>query len=98
MDRPSPTRGAASTWSQWWRRPSAQVATSTATDAGRFPVTTALATATCALAPAYTVRWHLGPVPTTILETAIVITIAAFVVESTRDRISPTWRTRVTIP
>jgi O-antigen ligase len=65
---------------------------------GRYPATTVLAIATCALAPAYTVRWHLGPVPTTILENAILITVAAFVFESIRDGIRPAWRTRVTMP
>src|SRR3984893_13831748 len=97
MDRPSPSRGTTSTWSRWWRRPSAEGATSAATE-GHFPVTTAFAIATCALAPAYTIRWHLGPVPSTILETAIVLTVGVFVVESFRDGISPIWRTRVTIP
>ena len=36
--------------------------------------------------------------PTTLLENAILITVAAFVFESIRDGIHPTWRTRVTIP
>src|SRR3984893_7789300 len=97
MDRPSPSRGTTSTWSLWWRRPSAEGATSAAIE-GRYPVTTAFAIAPCALAPAYTIRWHLGPVPSTILETAIVLTVAVFVFESFRDGISPIWRTRVTIP
>ena len=65
---------------------------------GRYRITLALAVATCALVPTYTVRWHLGPLPTTILEDAILLTIAAFVIESVKDRIRPVWRTGVTIP
>jgi len=37
-------------------------------------------------------------VPTTVLENALLLTIAAFVVESARDRTLPIWRTPVTIP
>jgi O-antigen ligase len=66
--------------------------------ASQFAVTTALAIATCALAPAYTLRWHLGPLPTTVLENAILLTMAAFLFESVRGRIRPIWRTRVTVP
>jgi O-antigen ligase len=66
--------------------------------AGRYRITTACAVATCALAPAYTVRWHLGPLPTTILEDAILLTVAAFVIESLRDGTWPAWRTGVALP
>jgi putative inorganic carbon (HCO3(-)) transporter len=65
---------------------------------GRFRVTTAFAVATCALVPAYTVRWHLGPLPTTLLEVAILLTVGAFVAESLRDRAKPAWRTDVMLP
>jgi O-antigen ligase len=41
-----------------------------------------LAAATCALAPAYTIRWHVGFYPTTLLEVAILVTIGAFILES----------------
>jgi O-antigen ligase len=100
MDRPSPARDTASTPSQRWKPPFAQSTTGSAAAAtsGRFEVTTALAIVTCALAPAYTLRWHAGPVPTTVLENAIVITIAAFLFESIREGVRPVWRTRVTIP
>ena len=63
-----------------------------------YGITTLLAVVTCALTPAYTIRWHAGPLPTTILENAVVLTFAAFVVESIRDRVHPVWRTRVTLP
>ena len=35
---------------------------------------------TVAALPLYTVRWHYGPVPTTLLETLIVVTVALYVV------------------
>jgi hypothetical protein len=98
MDRPSTARSTGSASTQWWRRPPARGATGAASATGRYPATIGFAIATCALAPAYTLRWHLGPLPTTILENAIVITVAAFVFESIRDGVRPTWRTRVTIP
>jgi putative inorganic carbon (hco3(-)) transporter len=64
----------------------------------RFRFSGACAVITCALAPAYTIRWHLGPLPTTLLEDAILITAAAFAYESWRDRVWPVWRTPVIIP
>ena len=77
-------------------------------DAG-YPVTMGLAILTCALAPAYIVRWHVGPLPTTLLENALLLTVAAFLVESWRAgtwppwrgwpaSVWPVWRTSLTIP
>ena len=66
--------------------------------AGRYGTTALLAVVTCALTPAYTIRWHIGPIPTTILENAIILTFAAFVFESIRDGVRPIWQTRVTLP
>jgi putative inorganic carbon (HCO3(-)) transporter len=66
--------------------------------AGGFRVTNACAIATCALTPAYTIRWHLGPFPTTVLENAIFITIAAFIVESLMQKSVPRWRSAVLVP
>ena len=63
-----------------------------------FRVSTALAVLTCALAPAYVIRWHLGPLPTTVLEDAILLTIAAFAVEAYRARQRLEWRSPFTIP
>src|ERR1700738_2281342 len=66
-------------------------------DAGD-PVTMGLAVLTCALAPAYIVRWHVGPLPTTLLENALLLTVAAFLVELWRGGTWPPWRTSLTIP
>jgi O-antigen ligase len=64
----------------------------------QYPITTALAIATCALAPAYVVRLHAGPIPSTVLEVAILLTIAAFAVETYRGRHPIEWRSPFTIP
>ena len=65
---------------------------------GDYPVTLSLATVTAALAPAYVVRWHVGFYPTTLLEAAILATVAAFAVESVRARTFPNWRSPLTLP
>jgi O-antigen ligase len=57
-----------------------------------------LAALTCAILPWYTVRWHYGPLPTTLLETAILVTIAVFVIQSLRYRLAPEWRTAFALP
>lgn len=64
----------------------------------RYPVTFALAVLTCALTPAYTLRWHIGPYPTTALENAIVLTVAAFAIESWRQGTVPNFRSFLTLP
>jgi len=48
--------------------------------------------------PWYTVRWHYGPLPTTLLETGILLTVVLFVVESWRHQLMPAWRTSFTLP
>ena len=48
--------------------------------------------------PWYTVRWHYGPLPTTLLETGILITVAVFVLESWRSQLIPVWQTAFTLP
>jgi O-antigen ligase len=53
---------------------------------------------TCAVLPWYTVRWHYGPLPTTLLETAILLTIAVFAIESWQKRLRVEWRTAFTLP
>ena len=65
---------------------------------GQYRVSLALACVTCAAAPAYTVRWHLGPLPTTLLENLILLTVAAFLVETVVQRGSIEWRTPFTVP
>jgi O-antigen ligase len=64
----------------------------------RYPFTLVCAALTCALMPWYTVRWHYGPLPTTLLETGILVTIAIFAIESWRQRIMPVWRSPFTLP
>ncbi|TMC54735.1 MAG: hypothetical protein E6J20_02025 [Chloroflexi bacterium] len=61
-------------------------------------VTTALAALTCALAPAYVVRWHVGPLPSTALEAAIVLTVVSYAVETWRSHAPFQWRSPFTIP
>lgn len=57
-----------------------------------------MAAITCALAPAYTVRWHLGGLPTTLLESFILLTLLAFAVETLRQNSRIAWRTPFTVP
>jgi O-antigen ligase len=63
-----------------------------------YPITTWLAVVTCALAPAYVIRWHIGPLPSTVLEAAILLTVAAFAIETYRARLRFEWRSPFTIP
>ena len=53
---------------------------------------------TCALTPAYTVRWRIGFYPTTLLEISLVVTVAVFLVETLRSREPVQWRTPFTWP
>lgn len=50
------------------------------------------------MAPAYVLRWHYGPIPTTLLETAILATVLAFAVETWRGHDALVWRTAFTVP
>jgi putative inorganic carbon (HCO3(-)) transporter len=63
-----------------------------------FPVSAVLAVVTCAIVPAYVVRWHLGPLPTTLLENGIMLTVAAFLIETWRARSRVRWRNAATWP
>ena len=65
---------------------------------GNYPLTIALVGLTCALMPAYTLRWHVGFYPTTVLEDAIFLTVASFALESWRLRVVPTLRSPFTLP
>src|SRR6266851_3891378 len=60
----------------WWRRQLNAAFRMTSVASGRFPISYGFAVATCALVPAYTIRWHIGPLPTTLLEGAILFLIA----------------------
>jgi putative inorganic carbon (HCO3(-)) transporter len=66
--------------------------------AGPFPITTTMAVLTCALAPAYVIRWHIGPLPTTLLEASILATIVFFAIEAFRGKQPLEWRSPFTIP
>jgi O-antigen ligase len=57
-----------------------------------------MAALTCASAPAYVIRWHIGPLPTTLLELATLITVAVFAVEAFRSKYRIQWRSPFTIP
>jgi O-antigen ligase len=61
-------------------------------------LSTALASLTAALAPAYVIRWHLGFYPTTLLEVAILATITVFAMESWRAGSIPEWRSPLVLP
>lgn len=63
-----------------------------------YPWTLACATVTCALGPAYTIRWHIAFYPTTLLELAILLTIAVFAVETLLGPRRLEWRTALTYP
>ncbi len=63
-----------------------------------YPWAFACAAVTCALAPAYNIRWHVGFYPTTLLELAILLTAAVFVAESVAARSRVDWRTPFTAP
>jgi len=51
-----------------------------------------------AVMPLYVVRWHLGPIPTTLLENAILVTIALYVIAVVVDRAPLPSRTALDIP
>jgi len=67
-------------------------------DLAPYPITLALAILTCALTPAYVLRWHVAFYPSTVLEVAIVVTVAAFAFESWRLRAMPVYKTPFTLP
>lgn len=66
--------------------------------ASPYRTTLALVVLTCCLAPAYVIRWRVGPLPTTLLETAVLVTLAVFALETLRSGVLPSWRTPLTIP
>ena len=53
---------------------------------------------TVACLPLYTIRWHYGPLPTTLLETLILITVALYVVGRFREGMRSPIRTPYDIP
>jgi putative inorganic carbon (hco3(-)) transporter len=67
-------------------------------DPGPYRLTVLLAALTCALTPAYILRWHIGFYPSTVLEVAVVLTVAAFAFESWRLGSMPSLRSPFTLP
>src|SRR5437870_13919983 len=66
--------------------------------ARRYGYSLLAATVAGALAPAYVIRWHVGPLPTTLLEVAILAAIAVFAIDTLRLRVSIEWRGPLTAP
>lgn len=64
----------------------------------RYRYSLLAATLAGALAPAYVIRWHVGPLPTTLLEVAILACVAVFAVETLQLRVSVEWRGPLTAP
>lgn len=64
----------------------------------RYRYSLIMAAVTGALAPAYVIRWHIGPLPTTLLEVAILLTVAVFALETWRQREPIEWRGPLTLP
>lgn len=54
--------------------------------------------ATVGAMPLYVVRWHYGPLPTTLLETLIIVTVALYVIARWRDGMRRPLRTWLEIP
>lgn len=63
-----------------------------------YRLTTLACALTCALAPAYVVRWHIAFYPTTLLEVAIVLSVILFAVEWWRTDRAFTWRSPFVLP
>jgi O-antigen ligase len=66
--------------------------------ASRYRYSLLAATLAGALAPAYVIRWHVGPLPTTLLEVAILATIGVFAIETIQQRLSIEWRGPLAAP
>jgi putative inorganic carbon (hco3(-)) transporter len=96
VDRPSPQRAGAT--SKAPLSPGRSITQDVDAAPATYRLTTISAAVTCALTPAYTLRWHLGPLPTTVLENAILLTVAVFLVETIRQRSRPVWRTPMLYP
>ena len=77
-------------------RPGAQPATAAVRQ--RYRYTLVAAAVAAALAPAYVIRWHVGPLPTTLLELALLATIAVFALETIQQREGIHWRGPLTVP
>jgi len=63
-----------------------------------YRATLLLVVLACAATPAYTLRWRFGFYPTTLLEVTVLFSVAAFVIESWRARVWPSWPRYFTWP
>jgi O-antigen ligase len=64
----------------------------------RYRYSLLAATLAGALAPAYVIRWHVGPLPTTLLEVIILAAVAVFAIETVAQREPIAWRGPLTAP
>jgi len=67
-------------------------------NASQYRYSVLAATLAGALAPAYVIRWKVGPLPTTLLEVALLATIVVFALETYRQRSPIEWRGPLTAP
>ncbi len=65
---------------------------------GSYRLSVVLVALTCALTPAYVIRFHFGFYPTTLLEIAILLTVALFGIETWRQRTQVEWKSPFTVP
>ena len=65
---------------------------------GSYRLSLVLVALTCALTPAYVIRFHFGFYPTTVLEIAILLTVVGFVIETWRQGNRVEWKSPFTIP
>src|SRR6267143_1946156 len=65
---------------------------------GSYRLSLVLVALTCALAPAYVIRFHFGFYPTTLLEIAILLTVVGFAIETWRQGNRVEWKSPFTIP
>ena len=79
-------------------QPRAEVSPAARFLGGRYQYSLLAATLAGALVPAYVIRWRVGPLPTTLLEVAILATIAVFAFETVQQRVPVEWRGPLTAP
>src|SRR6267378_3115396 len=65
---------------------------------GSYRLSLVLVALTCALTPAYVIRFHFGFYPTTLLEIAILLTVVGFAIETWRQGNRVEWKSPFTIP
>jgi O-antigen ligase len=66
--------------------------------ASPYAATLPLAAFTCALTPAYTLRWRVWFYPTNLLEVMLGVTVVVFIIETVERHIPFTWRSPYSYP